>query len=99
MASTFAALAHVLERYGRFAELYTDRGTHFCYAPRAGGPPALETETQVQRALKALGIRLILARSPEARGRSERGFGTLQGRLPRSCASRGSRTTLPPTPI
>jgi len=81
-ASTFAALRHVLEQYGRFAELYTDRGSHFCHTPRAGGPPALEAETQVQRALKALGIRLILARSPEARGRSERAFGTIQGRLP-----------------
>ena len=81
-ASTFAALAHVVEHYGRFAELYTDRGSHFCHTPRAGGPPAADAETQVQRALKALGIRLILARSPEARGRSERAFGTLQGRLP-----------------
>src|SRR5581483_1178644 len=81
-ASTFAALRHVLEQYGRFADLYTDRGSHFCHTPLAGGPPALEAETQVQRALKALGIRLILARSPEARGRSERAFGTIQGRLP-----------------
>jgi transposase len=80
-ASTFAALAHVLEHCGRFAELYTDRGSHFCHTPRAGGPPG-DGDTQVQRALKALGIRLILARSPEARGRSERAFGTLQGRLP-----------------
>jgi len=81
-ASTFAALAHVLEHFGRFAELYTDRGSHFCYTPRAGGGPAADVQTQVQRALHALGIRLILARSPEARGRSERAFGTIQGRLP-----------------
>lgn len=81
-ASTFGALAHVLQHHGRFAELYTDRGSHFCHTPRAGGAPAPDGETQVQRALKALGIRLILARSPEARGRSERAFGTLQGRLP-----------------
>src|SRR5581483_5969802 len=86
-ASTFAALRHVLEQYGRFAELYTDRGSHFCHTPRAGGPPALEAETQVQRALKALGIRLILARSPEAREPQRAGVrhdpGPLAARAPR----------------
>lgn len=81
-ASTFAALEHVLRHYGRFAELYTDRGRHFCYTAAAGEPPDLTHATQVQQALRALGIRQILARSPEARGRRERAFGTLQGRLP-----------------
>ena len=81
-ASTFHSLDHVLRRYGRFAELYTDRGSHFCRTPTAGGPPDDAYDTQVARALKALGIRHIRARSPEARGRSERNFGTLQGRLP-----------------
>ena len=81
-ASTFHALDHVLRAYGRFAELYTDRGSHFCRTPTAGGPPADAYDTQVARALKALGIRHIRARSPQARGRSERAFGTLQGRLP-----------------
>ncbi len=78
--STFEALRAVLKRYGRFCELYTDRGSHFCRTPKAGGPA--ETDGQVSRALKTLGIRQILARSPEARGRSERAFGTIQGRLP-----------------
>jgi len=81
-ASTMAALHAVLTQYGRFAELYTDRGSHFCRTTTAGAAPDLAYDTQVQRALKALGIRQILARSPEARGRSERAFGTLQGRLP-----------------
>ncbi|MBV8771878.1 MAG: hypothetical protein JO166_06040, partial [Deltaproteobacteria bacterium] len=36
----------------------------------------------MSQALRALGIRQILARSPQARGRSERAFGTIQGRLP-----------------
>lgn len=81
-ASTFAALFHVLTHDGRFAELYTDRGSHFTVTPTAGGPPAVEHQGQVSRALKTLGIRHILARSPEARGRSERAFGTIQGRLP-----------------
>src|SRR5262249_1177630 len=80
--STFCALEHVLNRYGRFCELYTDRGSHFCRTPEAGAAPTLEHNGQVPRALKALGIRQILARSPEARGRSERAFGTIQGRLP-----------------
>lgn len=81
-ASTFAALSHVLQRFGRFAELYTDRGSHFCRTSRAGEAPDEIQEGEVSRALRALGIRQILARSPEARGRSERAFGTIQGRLP-----------------
>jgi len=82
LASTFSALHHVLRRYGRFGELYTDRGSHFCHTPLKGGPPADDQNGNVARALRTLGIRQILARSPEARGRSERCFGTLQGRLP-----------------
>jgi hypothetical protein len=78
--STFEALHAVLTRQGRFAELYTDRGSHFCRTPKADGPAV--TDGQVSRALKTLGIRQILARSPEARGRSERAFKTIQGRLP-----------------
>lgn len=78
--STFEALQAVLRRYGRFAELYTDRGSHFARTPKAGG--AALTDGQVSRALKTLGIRQILARSPEARGRGERVNGTIQGRLP-----------------
>jgi len=81
-ASTFAALQGVLGRYGRFLELYTDRGSHFCRTEQAGQGPAEEQNGQVAQALRALGIRQILARSPQARGRSERAFGTIQGRLP-----------------
>lgn len=86
-ASTFEALSAVLTRHGRFAELYTDRGSHFCRTPKAGGPS--ETDVQVSRALKKLGIKQILARSPEARGRSERAFGTIQGRLPQELRVEG----------
>lgn len=88
-ASTFHALDHVLAHYGRFAELYTDRGSHFCRTPTAGVAPDLAYDTQVQRALKQLGIRHILAWSPEARGRSERAFGTIQGRLPQELRCAG----------
>src|ERR1700727_2261144 len=38
--------------------------------------------TQVGRAMKELGVQMIPAYSPQARGRSERSFGTWQGRLP-----------------
>jgi transposase len=80
-ASTFAALEAVVRNYGRFCELYTDRGSHFCQSGPAG-EVAEEQNGQVSRALRALGIHQILARSPQARGRSERAFGTIQGRLP-----------------
>jgi transposase len=82
VASTFAALEGVLRRYGRFLELYTHRGSHFSRTAQAGEGPAEEQNGQVAQALHALGISQILARSPQARGRSERAFGTIQGRLP-----------------
>jgi hypothetical protein len=87
--STFHALAHVVREWGRFAELYTDRGSHFCRTTTAGAAPDLAYDTQVQRALKTLGIRHIVAHSPQARGRSERAFGTLQGRLPQELRAAG----------
>lgn len=87
--STLAALKHILRAYGRFAELYTDRGSHFCHTPRAGAAPTTEHAGAVSRALKVLGIRQILAWSPEARGRSERAFQTIQGRLPQELRAAG----------
>jgi hypothetical protein len=90
-ASTFAALHHVVTRYGRFAELYTDRASHFARTTVAGTPDT-EQLGHVSRALTTLGIRQILARSPEARGRSERAFGTIQGRLPQELRLAGIRT-------
>ncbi|MFI5395639.1 MAG: helix-turn-helix domain-containing protein [Candidatus Binatia bacterium] len=74
--STFAALQHILRTCGRFVELYTDRGSHFCHTRTAGQAPTTEPDGQVSRAWKVLGIRQILACSPEARGRSERAFQT-----------------------
>jgi len=91
-ASTFAALKHILQAHGRFAELYTDRGSHFCYTPTAGQAPRTDHDGQVSRALKVLGIRQILAWSPEARGRSERAFQTIQGRLPQELRVEGIRS-------
>lgn len=91
-ASTFAALKHILQRYGRFVELYTDRGSHFCQTRTAGQAPTTDHDGQVSRALKVIGIRQILAWSPEARGRSERAFQTIQGRLPQELRAAGIHT-------
>lgn len=87
--STLQALAHVLMHDGRFCELYTDRGSHFCRTGDAAAGPDEIQRGQVARVLKALGIRHILARSPQARGRSERAFGTIQGRLPQELRAAG----------
>ena len=81
-ASSFRGLAEVITRHGLFCELYTDRGSHYFHTPKAGEPVSKSVRTQVGRALAQLGIRHIAAYSPEARGRSERAFRTLQS-LPR----------------
>ena len=80
--STFEALGEVIEERGLFCSLYADRGAHYWHTPEAGGKVDKDNPTQVGRALNQLGIELIAAYSPEARGRSERMFGTLQKRLP-----------------
>lgn len=80
--STFAALGEVITGQGLFCSLYADRGSHYWHTPEAGGKVDKDNPTQVGRALAGLGIELIAAYSPEARGRSERMFGTLQKRLP-----------------
>lgn len=80
--STFQALDEVISAHGLFCSLYADRSSHCWHTPKAGGKVDKDNPTQVGRALERLGIELIPAYSPEARGRSERMFGTLQGRLP-----------------
>src|SRR5439155_11480439 len=80
-ASTFRALLEVFTAHGLPASLYSDRGSHYFYTPKAGEAVDKTRLTQVGRALKALGIEHIPAYSPQARGRSERMFGTLQDRL------------------
>lgn len=80
-ASSFRALLEVFARHGLPASLYTDRGSHYFFTPEAGGKVDKGVLTQVGRALAQLGIEHIPAYSPEARGRSERMFGTLQDRL------------------
>jgi len=82
-ASTFRALREVVERHGLFCALYTDRGSHYFHTPVAGEKVSRTQLTQVGRALAQLGIEHIAAYSPEARGRCERVFRTLQDRLPK----------------
>ncbi len=81
-ASVMAALKAVIEEQGVFCSLYSDRASHFVYTETAGKGPKRGVRTQVGRALEQLGIELIPANSPQARGRCERLYGTFQGRLP-----------------
>jgi transposase len=88
-ASTLRALLEVFTAQGLPSSLYTDRGSHYFLTPKAGEAVDKEQLTQVGRALARLGIEPIPAYSPEARGRSERMFGTLQGRLPKELSLLG----------
>ena len=80
--TVMVGLREVIERKGVFCALYSDRGSHFWLTPKVGGKVDPHRLTQVGRALREVGIRMIPAYSPQARGRSERSFGTWQGRLP-----------------
>ena len=82
VATTIPALREVIETRGLFCSLYSDRASHFFVTPKAGEAVDKDRLTQVGRALKELSITMIPAYSPQARGRSERSFGTWQGRLP-----------------
>ena len=84
--SSLRAVEEVIAEHGLFCSLYVDRGSHYFHTPKAGGKVDKTNPTQFGRALAQLGIDLIPAYSPEARGRSERLFGTLQGRLPQELA-------------
>lgn len=88
-ASSFRGVREVIEAHGLFSSFYSDRGSHYWNTPEAGGKVDKENLTQFGRAMKRLGIEMIPAYSPEARGRSERAFGTHQGRLPNELAAAG----------
>ena len=90
--TVMAGLKQVIERKGVFCALYSDRGSHFWLTPKAGGKIDPHRLTQVGRALGELGVQMIPAYSPQARGRSERNFGTWQGRLPQELRLRGIRS-------
>jgi helix-turn-helix protein len=80
--SSFLGLAETIAEHGLFRSLYTDRGSHYFHTPKAGGKVDKTRLTQVGRALAQFGITHIPSYSPEARGRMERAFGTIQSRLP-----------------
>jgi transposase len=90
--TVMAAVKEVIERKGVFCALYSDRGSHFWLTPKVGGKVDYQRRTQVGRALDELGVQMIPAYSPQARGRSERSFGTWQGRLPQELRLRNLRT-------
>ena len=90
--TVMAALREVIEREGLFCALYSDRASHFFVTVKAGEPVDKSRLTQVGRALKELGIQMIPAYSPQARGRSERSFGTWQNRLPQELRLAGITT-------
>ena len=91
-ATVMAGLREVIERKGLFCALYSDRGSHFWLTPKVGGKVDPHRLTQVGRALRELGVQMIPAYSPQARGRSERSFGTWQGRLPQELRLHGITT-------
>ena len=90
--STFRALLEVFGRQGLPLSLYTDRGSHYFYTPEVGGKVDRTTPTQVGRALAQLSVEHIAAYSPQARGRSERLFRTLQDRVPKELVLAGMTT-------
>jgi transposase len=87
--TVMAGLKEVIERKGVFCALYSDRGSHFWLTPKTGGKVDPHRLTQVGRALRELGVQMIPAYSPQARGRSERNFATWQGRLPQELRLHG----------
>jgi len=91
-ATVMAGLRAVIEHKGLFCALYSDRGSHFWLTPKVGGKVDPHRLTQVGRALRELGVQMIPAYSPQARGRSERSFGTWQGRLPQELRLHGITT-------
>lgn len=90
--TVMAGLRSVIETKGLFCALYSDRGSHFFVTVKAGEKVDKNRLTQVGRAMKELGVQMIPAYSPQARGRSERSFGTWQGRLPQELRLAGIGT-------
>ena len=91
-SSSFQGVGDVILHKGLFSSLYTDRGSHDWCTPECGGRVSKGQLTQFGRAMRQLGIEMVAAYSPQARGRSERAFGTHQGRLPRELALYGITT-------
>lgn len=85
-AGYLRVLHDLLERRGIPLAVYSDRHSVFWIKPRAGETLADEhgrerQPTQLGRAFAELGVEMIFASSPQAKGRIERLWGTLQDRL------------------
>lgn len=87
--SSLRGVSEVIASRGLFSRFYSDRGSHYWHTPEAGGKVDKQNPTQFGQAMQRLGIEMIAAYSPEARGRSERMFRTHQARLPRELALAG----------
>ena len=81
-ASSYRGLSETIRSRGLFCSFYTDRGSHYFTTPKAGQKVDKTRPTQVGRALGQLNIEHIASYSPQARGRMERLWDTLQKRLP-----------------
>lgn len=90
--SSFQGMRDVIVKRGLCSSLYTDRGSHYWFTPKEGGRVSKTNYTQFGRAMRQLGIMMIPAYSPQARGRSERSFETHQNRLPKELALYGITT-------
>lgn len=90
--SCMSVFKHCIARHGLFCSLYSDRASHFFYTPKAGEQVQKGHLTQIGQALTELGITMIPSYSPQGRGRGERAFGTLQGRLSHEFRLHGIKT-------
>lgn len=87
-----------LRRWGRPVAFYTDKAGHFGQRTRPVSDVPLSerdpklTESIIRTALAELNVELILAHSPQAKGRVERNFGTSQDRLVKELRVRGIST-------
>jgi len=88
-ASSFRGMSELIRAHGLPCSFYSDRGSHYWFTPTADGLVDKNALTQFGRAMRKLGIEMIAAYSPQARGRSERVFRTHQERLPRELALAG----------
>ncbi len=94
--TVMAGVWEVIETHGLFCSIYSDRGSHFFVTMREGEKVDKHRLTQFGRAMKEVGVQMIAAYSPQARGRSERSFGTWQGRLPQELRLAGITTVEEP---
>ena len=90
------AMRDVILKYGLPMSYYVDRAAWFTVTRHWSGTISKQSstdyETQIERALKELGVGIILAHSAPAKGRVERSNGTLQDRLISELKLRGCKT-------